>query len=126
MNEQITKSEARPPQTAENRRLRVPHYEVASDKHAYDVRVYMPGVPKGESDITIDGDVLTIEGRKNKAGSHDWKTLHREISNDDFKLRLQLNVDIDAEKVSATTEAGVLTVHLPVAEEAKPRRIAVD
>ena len=44
----------------------------------------------------------------------------------DFRLQLQLNVKIDTDQISARSEAGVLTVSLPVAEESKPRTIAVE
>jgi len=128
MKNEMTSTPNQAPATThqEPTRFRVPTYEVESEKEAYLVRVHLPGVGRNEANITIDGETLTIEARRDQRQGEQWKTLHREIERAGFKLRLQLNVEIATDKVSASTENGVLTVRLPVAEEAKPRRISIE
>lgn len=128
MKNEMTTTAGNAPATThrEATRFRVPYYEVESQKEAYIVRVHLPGVTRNEAEITIDGETLTIEARPSQPREQQWKTLHREIDRGAYKLRLQLNVEIAADEVSATTEHGVLTVRLPVAEEAKPRRIEIE
>jgi HSP20 family protein len=104
---------------------RRPYYRVSGDKAAYSVEVFMPGVAKEDYAISLQGDELLVEGRKVlpvKAGA---KWLHREISQEAYKLRLQLNVKVDPPSISAKSNEGILTITLPVAAEALPRQIKI-
>lgn len=103
-----------------------PYYEVRSAPDAHTVRVYMPGVSKSGVKITLERDRLFIEGERARIAPDSWKALHREIPEADFRLQLDLNVHINEQAIEARTEAGVLTLRLPVAEEAKPRTITVE
>lgn len=102
-----------------------PRYFVDGTKEAYEVRVELPGVAKGDVSIHLEENVLTIHAKRKSAAPVDSKPLHRELSNLDFLLRLRLNTEVDEEKMSASLEHGVLTLTLPVKEAAKPRRIEV-
>jgi len=103
-----------------------PHYEVAQGKDAYTVRVYVPGASKDNVSITVDQDTLSIEAARKDVAPENWRARYREIPTADYRLRLNLNVPVDAENISAKTENGVLSITLPVAEAAKPRQIAVN
>lgn len=105
--------------------LQKPLYTVGGNAEAYEVRVLLPGVPKSGVKIDLDENVLSIRGERQSATPEGWKTLHREISTQNFQLSLRLNVPVDDDKLTASVENGVLTVKLPVKEAAKPRQVQV-
>ena len=105
---------------------RRPVYQVHNLEDAYEVQVQVPGCSKEGIQIDHEKDVLTIQATRKEAVNADWKLLHREIRDADYQLKLSLNVDINADKISAKTEDGVLKIHLPISEQAKPRQIAVE
>lgn len=102
-----------------------PKYEVRNTDNAYYVDVYMPGVSRDQAKVTLDGDNLVIEAERAPFGQEGWKAIHHEIRELDYKLHLQLNVDIDAERIEAKADAGILTVTLPVAAKAAQRSIPI-
>ncbi|SKA86547.1 HSP20 family protein [Prosthecobacter debontii] len=106
--------------------LQKPLYDVKGSPEAYEVRVQMPGVPKGNVKIDLEENVLSIRGERQSATPEGWKSLHREISTQSYLLRLKLNTPVDEDKLTANLQDGVLTLNLPVKEAAKPRRIAVE
>jgi len=114
------------PETVRHQRHRRPHYEVKSDKLGYDVLVDMPGVHRSGVTVTLERGTLTIEGSVTGLVPENWRSLRQESSKGDYILKLQLNVDVAEDAITATTEDGVLTVRLPIAEEAKPRAIAIE
>lgn len=103
-----------------------PYFEVESGKSSHEVRVYLPGVPKGEARVSLEGRRLTVEGSRKSPVEEGWKAVRRELPFGDYQLVLDLNVEIDDQKISARSEDGVLHVTLPVAKEALPRTISID
>jgi HSP20 family protein len=124
MNTELKKREETVP-TRTQPTYRRPYYTVEGNKDAYTVSVFMPGVSKDNYTLTVDRDDLLVEGRKEIALPEKARYLHREIAVDSYRLRLQLNVSIDPEKITAKSEEGVLTIHLPIAQEAKPKTIQI-
>ena len=114
------------PETVDRHCYRRPHYEVKSDKLGYDVLVDLPGVSRSGANVTLEKGTLTIEGNVTKSVPEDWRSLRRESSKSDYALKLQLNVEVAEDAITASAEDGVLTVRLPIAEKAKPRSIAID
>ena len=102
-----------------------PRYSVDRSENDYTVRVELPGVSKEDVKLTIDGDFLNIEATRSPFKHTSWKFIRREIRESHFRLRLQLNIDIDCEKVSARSEAGILTINLPAAEKAQLKTIQI-
>lgn len=102
-----------------------PRFVVNADKENYAVQIELPGVAKDGVSINLDTDVLSVRAKRKPSAAPGWKTLHRELSDLDFLLRLKLNVPVDESKLTAKLDFGVLTVNLPVKEAAKPRRIEV-
>lgn len=105
---------------------RRPYYTVNGNKETYTVEVFMPGVAKGDYNISLQHDELLVEGRKVLPLPSAAKWVHREITPESYKLRLQLNVDVDPEGISAKSEDGILHITLPVAKAARPRTIKID
>lgn len=102
-----------------------PRYAVDGSDEAYEVRVELPGVPKDGITVDLDENILTLRAKRKAGAQEGWKTLHREMSELDFLLRLRLSAPVEESKMSAALDNGVLTLRLPVKEAAKPRRIEV-
>jgi HSP20 family protein len=90
------------------------------------VTAELPGAEPEAIDLSIVNDVLTISGERN-AEDVDGETRYhrRERTNGKFSRSIQLAFVVDADKVHARYENGVLTVTLPRAEADKPRKITV-
>ncbi len=86
----------------------------------------LPGVEPGSLNISSQGRTLTISGERRRESLTDSAGYHRrERPYGEFSRSIQLPETLDLAKASATCTAGVLTVHIPKAEAAKPRQIAV-
>ncbi len=93
-----------------------------------DVRVVaeIPGVDPNALDLTVEANVLTIRGKLGTDENHEGLTsLRRERPYGEFTRSIELPVLVDAENVTAAYKHGVLTVTLPRAKEALPRKIKV-
>jgi HSP20 family protein len=91
------------------------------------LKAELPDLSREEIDITVENFVLTLKGEK-KLGSEvkEEQFHHIERSYGSFSRSFSLPRTVDASKVSADYKNGVLTVRLPLREEAKPRQIKVD
>src|SRR3712207_2504002 len=85
----------------------------------------LAGVDPGSVDISVDGRVLTIRAERSARTDTEVQWLRRERSTGTFERRLTLGDGLDLERIDATWQDGVLTLTIPMAEQAKPRRIAV-
>jgi HSP20 family protein len=112
--------------SARTERVLKPVYSVDSAEHAYEVRVELPGVPKGGVRVDLHENVLFIRGERRVKAPDSWRPLHRELPELDFRLRLRLNAPVDEDQMKASLEDGVLTLQLPIREAAKPRQIEIE
>lgn len=80
----------------------------------------LPGVAPADLDVSFDKGMLTVSGVRHLRWTPEEKGVQVK-----YQRRFQVPDDIDAEQVSANLVHGVLTVTLPKAEAAKPRRIAI-
>jgi len=85
----------------------------------------LPGVDPGSVDVDVDGQLLTIRAERTPRSQDGVQWLARERAAGTFQRQLTLGRDIDTESISAHYENGVLSVMIPVAEKAKPRKIAI-
>jgi HSP20 family protein len=91
-----------------------------------ELRLYgdLPGVCKDSLDIRFENGQLTVQGKvEPRHAEHEF--LYGEYGIGDFYRSFTISEDIDAEKISAELNNGVLTLHLPKTEAVKPRKIAV-
>lgn len=104
----------------------VPEVNIFETNESYILEADMPGVAKEGLEIELEGNTLTITGRREqKAEMPKTELLHRESLMADFRRVFELDPTIDAKKISAKMEQGVLTIILPKAEKVKPRKIVV-
>jgi len=102
-----------------------PATNVWEDERNVYVEAELPGLKMEDLEILACGNELTIRGER-KNGCKGEATYHRrERGVGSFSRVLRLPVPVDAEKIEAALKAGVLTITLPKAEAARPRRIEV-
>jgi HSP20 family protein len=92
------------------------------------VQVELPGVEQDDIDLSITGETLTIKGNKAPAGEEtddNVRFQRRERWSGEFSRTIVLPDQVQADAVEAKLADGLLTVRLPKAETAKPKRIAV-
>ena len=105
-----------------------PAINVIENDKEYEVELAAPGLDKEDFKVHVDEDNnLHIEMEKkteNKEGKHHGRYLRREFSYEKFQQTLLLPDDVDAEKIEAKVEKGVLNVHLPkLAKIEKPNPV---
>lgn len=87
------------------------------------VKADLPGVAKDGLDLRVENNLLTIRGRAVHCAQGEM--LYGEYQLADFFRQFELSDKVDQQKISAELKHGVLTLNLPKAEEAKPRKIDV-
>jgi len=106
----------------------VPPVDVYSNgDHEIVLKAELPDMTRDAIDITVEDDTLTIKGEKKFVDDVKDEQFHRiERRYGAFSRSFSLPQTVDASKVTADYRNGVLTVRLPLREEAKPRQIKVD
>lgn len=103
-----------------------PALDVAETADEYLVKASLPGIEPDDLEITYNNNILTIKGELQSEREVEEQRYHlRERRTGSFSRSLSLPSSVDAEAIQASYEAGVLTLHLPKLEEAKPKRIQV-
>ncbi|RYD70477.1 MAG: Hsp20/alpha crystallin family protein [Verrucomicrobiaceae bacterium] len=104
-----------------------PALDLYDDKDSFVVSVELPGMKKEEINLSLHDGVLTISGeRRHERENKEGETFRSERYFGKFQRSVSLPAQVDSAKVKAAYKDGVLTVHLPKAEEAKPRQIEVN
>lgn len=102
-----------------------PALNVWEDGEALYAEAEIPGVKAEDLDIYAVGNELTIKGRRGTPQGEEVAYHRRERGIGEFARTVTLPADVDAEKVEARLEHGVVTITMPKAEAAKPRKITV-
>ncbi|MGE3620171.1 MAG: Hsp20/alpha crystallin family protein [Acidimicrobiia bacterium] len=89
------------------------------------VSLDLPGVDAASIDVTVERNVLTVRAERRRGELEDGEVLLSERSHGTFSRQLFLGDSIDSTRIDARYVDGVLTLRLPVAEQAKPRRIPI-
>lgn len=106
-------------------RAGIPPLSVWEDEDSCTVEAELPGFQMADLDINLLGSQLTISGQRAQSEVSGGKFHRRERAFGRFSRTLELPSQIDAAKVSAALSHGVLTITLPKAEAAKPRKISI-
>jgi len=103
-----------------------PSVEVYEKGDNFVVRAELPGMKKEELDISVLGDTLTIKGERKTESEVKEEDYYRcELCYGKFSRSVALPTAVEAGKVEANYENGILQITLPKAKEAKPKKIEV-
>jgi len=104
----------------------IPPVDIMEDKDQVLIAAELPGVKPEDVKITMENNLLTIRGEKQHKVEENSERVHRyERSYGVFERSFQVPSTVDAERITARYEHGVLHVTLPKVEKAKPRQITV-
>lgn len=102
-----------------------PRHSVRAVDGTYEVGVFLPGVKREDVRVRLEENLLAIEATRPDDTPSGWRPLRREIEPTNYRLELEVTVPIDAARISASLEDGVLSLRLPLREDAKARDIPV-
>jgi HSP20 family protein len=102
-----------------------PPMDVYTDGDGYTVEVALPGLKPEDLDVQMIGDTLTISGEFKLEAPEGRQYLVRQRQGGRFQTSVTLPDAADAAQVTANFEHGVLFLHIPKSEAAKPKRIAL-
>jgi HSP20 family protein len=102
-----------------------PPVDVFEDANGITLKADLPGVSREGLAVRVEGDQLTLEGTLSLGESAKLEPVYAEVRLARYRRTFALSRDLDTEKIEAKMKNGVLTLHVPKAEQAKPRRIPV-
>lgn len=103
-----------------------PYVNVGETEDAVNVYVFAPGLSKDDLDLSIENNTLFINGTRQWGDdSENRRTYRQERFTGEFSRAIRLPDGIDADKVQAQMQDGVLKVHIEKAAEQRPRRIEI-
>lgn len=103
-----------------------PLTDVVEDNDGIRISVELPGIKPENVEVAVENRVLSIKGEKSQAAEQNPSRLHRyERSYGRFERTFHLPETVDVDRIQAQYEHGVLTLSLPRAEQAKPRKIEI-
>lgn len=103
-----------------------PPVDIAETEDEIVVKAEVPGMDPGDLNVTIQGDLLTIQGEKKSETEEKGKSYHRvERTFGSFSRTITLPTEVEGDKVEATYESGVIELHLPKKDEARRKEIQI-
>ena len=113
--------------TNHQRRYVRPRANITENASGFVVQVEMPGVNRQGLEITFENGELTLLGHRQPTTAPEGSELvYRESRPADFRRTFEVDGSIDAAHIGAALDQGLLTLTLPKAEAAKPRRIEIN
>jgi HSP20 family protein len=130
MNNTVTTTQENRParevrQQQERRGWIQPQVNIIESRDGYVLEAEMPGVSKDGLEVLLEGNELTIVGRRTAEGSQ-AQLVYRESADRDYRRTFELDPAIDTGRISARMESGILYLELPKSEKVKPRKITVE
>jgi HSP20 family molecular chaperone IbpA len=103
----------------------LPPVDVVEDATGITLYADLPGVPRDRLQLRVDGDQLAIEADMALTVPEGMAATHAEVGLSRYRRTFTLSKELDAAKVNAELQHGVLRVRIPKAEHAQPRKISV-
>ena len=103
----------------------VPVTDIFETEQSLTVVLEMPGVSKESVEVGVENDVITITGRIDSSKYEGLQPLYTEYNIGNYSRSFQISSKIEQEGIKAELKDGVMTLVLPKAEKAMPRRISV-
>lgn len=103
-----------------------PTFDVREEKDAFVFKADLPGIKEKDVEISITGNRLTVSGKREQENVEERESYYcRERSYGSFSRTFTLPDSVDADKIEANMQDGVLTLRLPKSPEAQPKKIAL-
>jgi HSP20 family protein len=106
-------------------RMFTPSADIYEDDEELTVILEMPGVDKGNVEVSVEDGILRVGGRLDFSKYEGLQPLYTEYNVGHYSRSFTLSNKIDQNKITAEMKDGVLSLKLPKAEEAKPRTIQI-
>jgi HSP20 family molecular chaperone IbpA len=113
-------------QPARSTPTQAPHVDVFEDADGITLRADMPGVPREQLQVQIDGDTLTLRGEMRIELPQGMEPFYAEMRSSCWERSFTLSRELDANAIQANMKDGVLELRIPKAEHARPRRVPVE
>ncbi len=111
--------------TTTNRRALPPAVDIVEDADGITLHADMPGVPRDALQVHVDGDTLKIRGDIALPLAADSDARYAELRHGAWERSFALSRELDSAQIAASLKDGVLTLRIPKAEHARPRRVDV-
>jgi HSP20 family protein len=99
-----------------------PRLDVSETDNGLEIVADLPGMEKKDISVSLENNVLTIQGEKKEEKENKGKRFHTiERRSGSFYRALRLPVEVEKDKVEAVFKDGVLTLRLPKSKESKPK-----
>ncbi|HLY09249.1 MAG TPA: Hsp20/alpha crystallin family protein [Planctomycetota bacterium] len=102
-----------------------PVMALREDADTFLLEAELPGIRMNDVEITCLDRHVSIRGERKHSGDPDESYQRRERPTGSFVRTIELPVDVDADRISASLEDGILRISIPKSERAKPRRIEI-
>ena len=99
-----------------SRRLVVPEYDIIAKEQDYEITVQMAGVGEADLELQVEGQALIAKGRNSLMEQEGFERVYSEFAPADYEVGFRLPNNIDAERITASINQGVLRIALPLAE----------
>ncbi len=107
--------------------IAVPSVDMVDRGDEIVVSMDMPGVEKDNIEVSLQEDTLTVKGTvKKESEEKEENYIKRERTYSSFERTIRIPVKINSDKIKAVLKNGILQIHLPKAEEVKPKKIKID
>lgn len=103
-----------------------PPVDVTEDAGGITLYADLPGVSRDKLQLQVEADTLTIDAEVGLALPQGLQSTHTEVGVGRFHRSFTLSKELDTEKITAELAQGVLTLRIPKAQHAQPRRISID
>ncbi len=120
-NKQVTRATAE----QEPQRAVLPAVDVFEDSSGITLLADMPGVPKEQLELKVEGEALLIEGGVQPRTPDGMEAIYAEVRVPRYRRSFTLSRELDTTRIEANLKDGVLSLRIPKQAHAQPRRIAV-
>lgn len=115
----------RPSQASRPEPALLPAVDVIEDARGITLKADLPGVPRDKLALEVEGETLTIEGTVAIDAPEGMDATHVEVGRPYYRRAFTLSRELDPTQVTAELTNGVLTLRIPKAPHAQPRRVSV-
>lgn len=103
----------------------LPRVDVVEDARGITLKADLPGVPRDKLSLEVENDILTLEGEIALEPLEAMGATHVEVDQPRYRRAFKLSKELDGAQVTAELAQGVLTLRIPKAAHAQPRRVEV-